>query len=242
MIENPELALRYPIFASVVDRQVVIIGGGEVAERKALTLLEYGALVRVISPELTDALELMAESGIVEHERREYEEGDLAQAFIAICACGVKAVNHRVYEEAQERNCLLNVVDEPVLCNFIAPSVVRRDPLQIAISTNGKAPAVAKRLKQELEGQFPQSLSFYIDLMGEVREIVKLRVGGGSKEHKPLMEALDASDLFSRIQSGVIPEAEDVFREYVVPQIKLRAQERAASEDTNAEHTAGDID
>lgn len=223
--EDSYTDLHYPLFLNLNGKLVTVIGGGPVAERKILTLLDYGARIKVVSPELTEALDLMAETGIVAYEQRTYQKGDLDGAFIVICACGDEETDLLVYREAEELNIPVNVVDVPELCTFIVPSVVRRDPLQIAISTGGNAPVVAKRMRQELEERYPKEFALYIQLMGQVRELVKENVPGGEAERKPLLERLAASDLYEKVKSGVYPSAEEAYRLYIQPQLDERSKE-----------------
>ena len=222
--QSHEAFLGYPLFANLENKLVVVIGGGAVAERKILSLLDYRAKLRIISPELTEALELLVESGICEHERRVYQQGDLLEAWLVVCACADQQTNRQVFEEADKNKIFVNVVDVPEYCSFYVPSIVRRDPLQIAISTAGSSPVLAREIRKELELQYPQYYSLYLQVLAEVREIVKQRVLGDEKDRKPLLEALVASDLLEKIKEGVIPEAEDVFREYIVPAIKDEAK------------------
>ncbi|HET6498343.1 MAG TPA: hypothetical protein VFH17_04775, partial [Coriobacteriia bacterium] len=105
--------------------------------------------------------------------------------------------------------------DVPELCNFIVPSVVNRGPLQIAISTGGAAPVVAKRVRCELEERYGEEWECYVRLLGQVRRLVMDRVSGGERVRKPIFEAIASSDLFDRVAGGVCPDPEDVFREFV---------------------------
>ena len=166
----------YPVNLKVEGRPCVIIGGGRVAARKAASLLECGARVRVISPGLDPGfgeLGVFAEGqaggaeagssgggagsgpGAFEHISRAYREGDLEGAFLVIAATDDNAVNRAVEAEAQKRGVLLNVVDQPEHCSFYVPSSVRRGELMLTVSTGGQLPALAKRLRRQLEEEFP---------------------------------------------------------------------------------------
>lgn len=160
----------YPVcLVHLEGARCVIVGGGAVAARKAAGLVEAGARPVVISPMLCDALEERAARGEVHAVRRAYREGDLEGARLAIAATDDAAVNHRVSEEARARNVPVNVVDDPDHCTFIAPAVVRRGDLLLAIATGGRAPALARRLRQQLEGQYPPAYGALIELAGELR-------------------------------------------------------------------------
>ncbi|MDH4139867.1 MAG: bifunctional precorrin-2 dehydrogenase/sirohydrochlorin ferrochelatase [Coriobacteriia bacterium] len=204
----------YPVFVDLEGRLAVVVGGGAVAERKVLSLLQYGAEVRVIAPVVTSKIETLAAEGRVTLQRRGYVRGDVGGAFLVVCATDSAEVNRAVNAEADACGCLVNVVDVPELCNFIVPSVVQRGPLQIAVSTAGAAPAVAKRLRKQLEEEFGPEWETYTRLLGEVRSLVMERVAGGETVRKPIFEAIADSDLIVRIESGERPSAEDVFAEF----------------------------
>jgi siroheme synthase-like protein len=161
----------YPIFLVHLDRaRCVVVGGGKVAVRKVSGLRKADARVVVISPQLCDRLEELAASDAVEVVRRAYRRGDLEGAALAIAATDDPDVNRRVWEEAQERGLPVNVVDDPAHCTFIAPSVVRRGPLTLAISTSGYCPALSRHLRQRLEREFGPAYADYVALLGELRE------------------------------------------------------------------------
>lgn len=205
----------YPVFLDLGGRLAVVVGGGSVAERKIVTLLECGPSVRVISPEVTPAIEELAASGVIALKRRGYVRGDLEGAFIVVSATSSGEVNRAVHAEAEERGCLVNVVDVPELCSFIVPSIVRRGALAVAISTGGAAPTVAKRLRKHLQEYLGPEWEPYTALLGEVRSLVMERVPGGEAERKPIFEAIADSDLLDRLREGAAPSAEDVYTEFV---------------------------
>lgn len=159
----------YPLFLKVHNKKCVVVGGGEVAERKVESLVEGGARVTVISPTLTPGLRRRAEEGSVKVVPRPYQRGDLAEALLVIAATDDAQVNRGVAAEARKRGILVNVVDAPRLSSFIVPSVVRRGNLQVAISTGGRSPALAKRLREELERSFPPEYASLVRLAGQVR-------------------------------------------------------------------------
>jgi precorrin-2 dehydrogenase/sirohydrochlorin ferrochelatase len=140
----------YPLFLDIEGKKCVVIGGGEVATRKVKALLTCRADVVVISPEIEDELKRLNISWI----KREYRYGDLDGAQIVISATDSPEVNKKVSEEAREKNILVNVVDNPKLCNFLVPSTLRRGELCIAISTSGRAPSLAKAIRIRLEKIF----------------------------------------------------------------------------------------
>lgn len=141
----------YPVYLNLQGRRCVIIGGGGVAEGKIARLLESGAEIRVISPDATRGIQRMADAGAIQWEPRPYRPGDLAGAFIAIAATNNREVNRRIFDEAEARGVMLNAVDDPPNCSFIAPSIVQRGPVTVAISTGGASPALARKLRESLQ-------------------------------------------------------------------------------------------
>lgn len=201
----------YPVFLDLEGRTVVVIGGGAVAARKVTSLVEHGARVRVVAPRFDERIASLSADGGVELVHRGYVRGDLAGAALAVCATDSAEVNRAVHDEAAERGCMVNVVDVPELCDFIVPSVVRRGQLQLAISTGGAAPSVAKAVRRELEARFGDEWAPYLELLGQVRVLVMERVPGGEAARKPIFDAIAASDLLERVRAGERPNAEDVF-------------------------------
>ena len=165
----------YPVFLNMQGQLCVVIGGGEIAERKVQALLEAGSVVTLIAPECTDGLVAMTSDSSVTWHQRTYESGDLEGAFIAIAATDDRAVNEAVTKEATERNTPLNVVDVTDLCTFIAPSVIRRGPVTLAISTGGMGPALARKLRQELERNEALAFADMAEIVADVRAELKAR-------------------------------------------------------------------
>lgn len=140
----------YPVYLNLKGKRCVVIGGGAVAESKIVQLRQAGARISVISPEVTPAIEESARAGTLEWRPRKYQPGDLEGAFLGIAATNQRQVNQQIYGEAQRNGVLLNVVDDPERCTFIAPSIVERGPVTVAISTGGTSPALARKLREAL--------------------------------------------------------------------------------------------
>ena len=153
----------------LTGRRCVVVGGGEVGLEKVEGLLACDGSVTLIAPEAVPELQALADEGSIRWERREYETGDLEATFIAIAATGDTDVNIRVYEDAERRAMLVNVVDVPPLCNFILPAIVRTGPLAIAISTAGASPALAKRIKAEIAAQYGEPYARLAEILNEAR-------------------------------------------------------------------------
>ena len=191
----------YPIFLDIKRKPCVVIGGGNVAERKVLSLLDAGARVLVISPELTPALKKLASKKKIGYCPKSYERGDLKGFFLAYSATNNSRVNKAVFKEAKEQAVLLNVVDVPELCNFIVPAVVDRGDLLIAISTSGKSPAMAKKIRQQLEKEFGSEYGVFLGIMGKVRDKL-LTISKESDKNKKIFENIVNSPMLEWIRQG----------------------------------------
>jgi siroheme synthase-like protein len=165
----------YPVFLDLRGRRCVVVGGGELAAGKARDLRAAGARVTVVAARPGPAIEALASSGDVRLRRRPYRTGDLAGAFLAIAAGDEPAEREAVWREATRRGLPLNSVDDPPRCSFIAPAVVRRGALAVAISTAGRAPALAVRLRQWLEGELGHQHARFLALAGSVRAALAAR-------------------------------------------------------------------
>lgn len=206
-----------PLYVDFNGEPVVIVGAGDVALRKARAMLAYGACVRVVAPDPVDGIRALADSGDLELVERPFREGDTRGARYVICATDDAHVNRTAHDEADAAGLLVNVVDQPELCNVIVPAVVRRGKLQIAVSTSGAAPSAARRMRKELEERYPQFWEDYLDVLGEVRALVKERVEGPASARIALYEALTDGALEAEFACGQRPSAADVYVRYVQP-------------------------
>ncbi len=164
---------KYPIFLELGGRRVVLVGGGAVAARKATALLEAGARLVVVAYKPSDAIIDLGTRHGAELIRAKYSKEYIAQAALVIAATNDPAVNEQVYRDCQELEILCNVVDEPRLCDFFVPAVVKRGDLQIAIGTEGYCPAYAGHLRQKLETMFTEEHGrFLAELERARREII----------------------------------------------------------------------
>lgn len=162
----------FPMFVKLRGRRCLVVGGGAIAEGKIESLLACGANVVVVAPEVTEKLaDWSREECLVWYARR-FQPADLENAFLVVAATGVDAVNESVFREAEARGIMCNAVDEPERCHFYYPAVVRRGPLQIAISTSGLSPALAHRLRIELEQQFGPEYEAWLQELGALRRLV----------------------------------------------------------------------
>src|SRR5690348_6483036 len=186
-----------PIFVKLRDRLVLVVGGGPIAEGKIEALFAAEARVRVVAPEVTPAIAQWSTHGRVEWYAKPFAPADLDGAYLVIAATSAPGVNEAVFREADARRLLCNAVDDMEHCHFYYGSVVQRGDLQIAISTNGKSPALAQRLRVQLEKQFGPEYELWLEWLGAMREL--LRAGDGSADSKKaLLHHLASQPMFQR--------------------------------------------
>ena len=191
----------YPVNLDIKGKHCLVVGGGSVASRKAKTLMECGALVTVISPEFSETLQMLAQNLRITLIQRRYETSDLDEKFLVIGATNDEELNRRINADAEQRNMLCNIADVPDICNFILPSIIRRGDLCLAISTSGKSPAFAKKLRKELEKSFGDEYALFLTLMGEIRKKL-LSTEHAPEAHKPLFEKLIHTNLLEMIKNN----------------------------------------
>jgi precorrin-2 dehydrogenase/sirohydrochlorin ferrochelatase len=160
------------MFLKLEGRRCLVVGAGKVGEPKIGGLLETGARVHVVALDASPAVREWARAGKLELELRAYSAEDLEGAFLAVVATNSRRLNERVYDEAQRRRVLCNVVDVPDLCDFFYPAVVRRGDLQIAVSTSGQSPSLAQKIRQQLEKQFGPAYGAWVAELGETRKLI----------------------------------------------------------------------
>ena len=197
----------YPAFLDVRKRKCIIIGGGQIAERKVHSLLERDANVIVFSPEATSGIEALAQEGRITWERRKFISGDLMGAFLAIAATDDTSVNKKVAAEAEQLNVLLNVVDVTHLCTFIAPAEVKRGDVTIAISTGGASPALARKFREELSRSPILKYADLAPLLSWARMDLKKR---GIQVHPDQWQRCLTEDLVDLVQQDKMDQARDV--------------------------------
>jgi len=162
----------FPMFLKLEGRRCLVVGAGKVGEPKIGGLLDTGAHVHVIALEASEAVHGWANAGRITLELRPYTAQDLDGTFLAVVATASRGLNASIYEEAQRRGVLCNVVDVPEHCDFYYPAVVRRGDLQIAVSTNGQSPSLAQKLRQQLEKQFGPGYAQWVAELGATRKLV----------------------------------------------------------------------
>jgi precorrin-2 dehydrogenase/sirohydrochlorin ferrochelatase len=162
----------FPIFLKLAARPCIVIGAGHLAESKIESLQAANARITVIAPEASERIRNFAAAGEIEYHQRPYAEGDLTGNFLVVAATNVPAVNRAVFQEATEKGVLCNAVDDPPFCDFYFPSVVRRGDLQIAISTAGASPALAQKIRKDINAQLPLDAGEWLSDLGNLRREV----------------------------------------------------------------------
>ena len=212
----------YPICIDIAGKSCVVIGGGEVAERKVYGLLDSGGSVTVISPKTTKNLKKLADGGVITLVSKGYKTGMLKGATIVISATDVKKINEAAYKEALSLGLPFNVVDSPDKCTFIVPSVVKRGDLVIAISTSGAFPALSKKLREELEEIYGSEYALFVRIIGLVRKkLLKGRAGCGKKER--VFKGLLDSAMPEMIRRGAWDEVDKLLTRICSPAYTLSA-------------------
>lgn len=163
----------YPAFLDLDGRAVLVVGGGRVAARKVSALLDTSARITVLAPSPCDDMEELAQEGRIVLHNRPYRSEDMSGACLVIAATDDHEVNHRVSADAADAGVFCNVVDDPDLCSFQVPAVVHRGLLQIAVSTGGASPSLAKRIRQQLEDEFGPRYATLLDGLMELRQHVQ---------------------------------------------------------------------
>lgn len=184
----------FPIFLKLTGRPCIVVGAGKLGESKIESLQVANARVTVIAPRASERITAMADAGEITWHQREYATGDLAGQFLVVAATDVPAVNRAVFGEAEANGILVNAVDDPPFCDFYFPSVVRRGDLQLAISTAGASPALAQRLRKELNAVLPLDLGDWLTDLGNLRREV-LQLEPLNDARKELLHQLASRDV-----------------------------------------------
>jgi uroporphyrin-III C-methyltransferase/precorrin-2 dehydrogenase/sirohydrochlorin ferrochelatase len=217
----------FPIFLDLNQRDCLVVGGGSVAARKINLLLRAGAAVRVVAPTLCAELDKMAAAGSFEHHAREFEDNDIAGKVLVIAGTDRQDVNRRVSELAKAAGIPVNVVDQPELCSFIMPSIIDRSPVQVAVSTGGASPVLARLLRARLESYVPAAYGRLAQLVESFRDRVKQRFTGINQRRQFWENALQGE-----IAELLFAGRHEVAREQL---------ERALDESEDTPHPVGEV-
>ena len=204
----------YPIFMNLAGKKCLVVGGGEVAARKIESLAAAGAAVTVVAPALSESARRLVDAGSAAWINGPFAPQAMDGAALVIAATDNPQVNRDVFTLASNKNIPVNVVDQPALCSFFVPSVARRGDLVIAISTSGKSPAVAKRLRKRLEAEFGPEWAAYLEIMGRARDRA-MEAMGDQKSRERALGRLADSDLFDLVKKGDMDAANRRIEEMV---------------------------
>jgi len=177
------------MFVKLESRACLVVGAGKIAESKIEGLLRAGAKVRVVAPEATEKIQALASEKRVRWEQRSFDASDLGSTFLVVAATNSLELHEEVFRCARANGVLCNVPDDPLRCDFYYPAIVRRGPLQIAISTAGLSPALAQRLRHELENRYGQEYSRWVEHLGQVRQNLMARELPAEQRRQMLHEA-----------------------------------------------------
>jgi precorrin-2 dehydrogenase len=195
---QPQASSLFPMFVKLHGRIVLVVGAGKVGEPKIRALLETGARIRVVALEASDAVRNWSRSGLVALEERAFRPTDLNDVFLAVIATSQRELNEMAYAEAQQRGVLCNVVDVPKQCDFYYPAIVKRGDLQIAISTSGQSPALARRVREQLEKQFGPGYADWVTELGSTRREI-LNSNLSREQKRELLMSLAAPSAFEEM-------------------------------------------
>ena len=204
-------AKYYPVFLDLTGRRCLVVGAGKVALRKVRALLDAGAEVSVVSPEAVDELKELAAQGAIRWRSGGFEDGDLEGVFLVVGATDNSEVNRKVYRAADKASRMVNIVDEPELCNFIVPSVLKRGDFQVAISSGGASPILARKIREVLGYRFGPEYAVVVDELARIRRELKERVPREGRRRQ-FWEMLIDLDFFDSLEG---------------PDIRTRIKERA---------------
>jgi len=196
----------YPIYIDIEDRSVLIVGGGTVCARKAETMMRYGARVTIVSPEITDEIAAWEHAGVLAVQRKMYAESDLEGASMVIASTDDQCVNARVARDCRRRRIPVNVVDVTHLCEFIVPAIIEKGSIQIAVSTGGKSPAIARTIREDLQKAIGPEYTEVNDLLGTLRKSAK-KVLPTDIDRKRFFDGIIASGILDLLREGRRREA-----------------------------------
>lgn len=199
----------YPVNLLVAGRSCVVVGGGPVAARKAEALLDAGAVVHVVAPDLVDDLSRLATAGRLVWHPREFRASDLDGAWLATAATDDPTVNHAVFEAGEARRVWVNAADDPQRSSCTLPATLRRGDLVVTIGTGGRSPALAVHLRDRLRDELGPEYAVLLDVLAEARD--ELRARGRSSVDGGWQRALD-SDLLELLRDGRVAEAKELLR------------------------------
>lgn len=193
------MAKYYPMMLNIENKECVIIGGGEIAYRKILEFIEYGASIKLISPSINEDIKSLLDNKSINYIEDKYDKVYVKNAYIVVASTNDSRVNNQIFRDCSERKILVNVVDDPKNCSFIVPSKIRRGDLTIAISTNGKSPTLSRSIREELEKRYDEHYETFLNILGDVRQEVMVKVKDYSKK-KEIFNAIMKEDYLIKLK------------------------------------------
>jgi precorrin-2 dehydrogenase/sirohydrochlorin ferrochelatase len=212
--DSRTLPMFYPIYLSLKNKRVIVIGGGPVAERKVESLLGTGAEIVVISPAVTDRLELLAQENRIVLRRRLYQQGDCADAALVFSATDDRGSGAAIFADATESGVPVNTADQPELCDFIMPAVVRRGDVAVAISTGGSSPGLAAQLKRKIGSIIGPEYAKFAAMLARSRSEIRRRIPDAAARNAAHERILN-SDILERLKQNDDAEAERILQEII---------------------------
>jgi len=197
------------MFLKLEGRNCLVLGAGSVGEQKIRSLLDCGAHLRVVAPAASAAVREWAQGGLLTWLQREFESSDLDGVYLVVAATSDVEVNHAIYVESNARGILCNVVDDPPYCDFYYPALVRRGHLQIAISTAGLSPALAQRIRKQLEAEFPPAYAGWVEELGSTREQL-FSARGDPEERRQLLHRIATPEAFLEFENSQSESGKEV--------------------------------
>jgi precorrin-2 dehydrogenase/sirohydrochlorin ferrochelatase len=192
----------YPIHVNIEGKKCLVVGGGRTAERKVISLVRYGGKIVVISPTATQKIRSLSQKKQIVWHKRMCKVTDLNKAFLVFCATNSKKLNREMGRVAQKKGIIVNVVDSLKDCDFISPSLIERGHLKMSISTEGLAPLLSKRLREELEKQFGKEYRQYTALIAKVRSAILKNKTLSAQARRKKFDHLLSLDIISRLKRG----------------------------------------
>jgi len=198
----------YPISLNLFGKKCSVIGGGQVAERKVVTLLSTGARLQVVSPLVTQRIEEIAANNKITWIKESFSQEFIKDSFLVVAATNNREVNKTISTYCQKNNILVNVIDSTIESNFIVNSFLKRGDLILAISTNGKSPALSRKIKEELKELYGPEYAILLNILGEIRDLAKKTIKDENKRNKFLKDVIE-KDILHLIRSGRSEEARE---------------------------------
>jgi precorrin-2 dehydrogenase / sirohydrochlorin ferrochelatase len=219
-MDQSNSAHYYPVSLDLRNRPCIVIGGGNVAVRKVLRLIACGAQVTVVGHRLSDDMTALVADRSIRHIDADYHRSQIEGAFLVIGATDRDEVNGLISRDARDLHVLVNIVDDPKRCDFILPSILSRGSLSIAVSTGGESPALAKKIRRELEGRFGPEYAELLIIMGRLRESI-LEDNRPSDANKVFFEAVIQSDILDAVRAKDVTRIHKIIKDKTGKDIPL---------------------